>query len=213
MKELVIVGTGGFAREVFWHAQNSLGFNEEFKFKCFIEGNVPISEERNCVLPGLFKGTVYDYIPEQDDIFVMAITDVNAKELVASIVKSKGGKFTNLIHKTALVSEYAKLGEGVVLCPFTTVSCNAVIGDFVMLNVYSDLGHDAVVGDYSSIMSHVDITGYVKVGTHTFWGSGSRALPHVKIGSNTIIGAGSVVINRVKDNQKVFGVPAKVFKF
>lgn len=213
MKNLVIIGTGGFAREIFWHARNSLGYNKEFILKCFIEGDVPISEERNRILPCHFRGTVLDYIPDKDDIFVMAVADVYAKERIASIIKEKGGKFIRLIHKTALVSEYATLGEGVVLCPFTTVSCNVIIGDFVMMNVYSDLGHDAVVGSYSSIMAHVDITGNVKVGSHSFWGSGARAVPHAKIGSYTTIGAGSVVLSKVKDNQKVFGVPAKVFKF
>ena len=213
MKNLVIIGTGGFAREVFWHAQNSLGYKEDFIFKCFIEGDVPISEERNRMLPGPFRGTVLDYIPDKDDVFVMAVTDIYAKERIATIIKKKDGKFISLIHKTAFVSEYATLGEGIVLCPFTTVSCNVIVGDFVMMNVYSDLGHDAVVGSFSSIMAHVDITGNVKVGSHSFWGSGARALPRAKIGSHTTIGAGSVVLSKVKDNQKVFGVPAKVFKF
>ena len=209
MKNVIIIGTGGFAREVFDLVHNSFGYGTEFIFKGFIEGDVPISAERNKLLPGLFYGTVLDYVPDKDDIFVLAIGDVAAKERIVAIIKNKGGGFLRLIHKTSFVSEYARLGEGVVLCAYTGISSNATVGDYVTLNSYSGIGHDSVVGAYSCIMSHVDITGNVHVGTHTFWGSGSRALPHSKIGSHATIGAGSVVLRKVKDKQTVFGVPAK----
>ena len=209
MKNVVIIGTGGLAREIYELLHNSIGYGTQFDFKCFIEGDVPINKDRNDLLPGPFQGTVIDYIPCKNDMFVMAIADVDAKERIVSIVKNKGGNFLTLIHKTALVSEYAQIGEGVVLCSYSSVSCNVVIGDYVVINAYSGVGHDAVVGEYSSIMSHVDITGDVRVGSHTFWGSGSRALPHATIGSHAIIGAGSVVLRKVKDNQTVFGIPAK----
>ena len=209
MKNVVIIGTGGFAREIYGILHSSIGFGTDFIFKCFIEGDVPISNERNELLPGPFCGTVLDYIPDKDDVFAMGIADMEAKERIVTIVKSKGGSFLSLIHKTALVSEYAKIGEGVVICPYCGISCNVVIGDHVTINSFSGVGHDAEIGAFSSIMSHVDITGNVHVGSHTFWGSGSRALPHSKIGSHATIGAGSVVLKKVKDNQTVFGVPAK----
>ena len=208
MKNLVIIGTGGFARELYWHAHCSVGYGTEFMFKCFIEGDVPVDKERNILLPGPFAGTVLDYDIDEDDIFAMSITDVYAKERIANLIKLKGGDFITLIHQTALVSSQATLGEGVVLSPFTFVSCNVNVGDFTTLNVYSSIGHDAVIGSYSCIMGHVDITGNVHVGTHTFWGSGSRALPHATIGSFATIGSGSVVLKKVKDNQIVFGIPA-----
>lgn len=213
MKNVVIIGTGGFAREVHDLLYTSIGYGTDFTFKCFIEGDVPISEERIKLLPGPFQGTILDYILEKDDVFVLGIADIGAKERIDSIVKQKGGRFLNLIHNTSLVSPFAKLGEGIIICPYCGVSCNVVIGDHVMMNSFSGIGHDSRVGAYSSIMSHVDITGNVHVGSHTFWGSGSRALPHSKIGSHATIGAGSVVLRRVKDHQTVFGVPAKPLDF
>lgn len=209
MKRLVIIGTGGFAREVYWHAQNSIGYGLNYEFKCFVEGDVPINEDRNKLLPGYFAGTVLDYKIQEDDVFVLAIANVDAKKRIVDIVKSKGGSFIQLIHKSALVSPYAKLGEGVIISAFVTISCNTVVGNFVQYNSYSSLGHDAKVGDFSSIMAHVDITGNVECGKYTYWGSGSRALPHAKIGDHATVGAGSLVLKRVKAYQTVFGVPAK----
>ena len=52
------------------------------------------------------------------------------------------------------------------------------------------------------------ITGFVNVGTCAYFGSGARVLPHGKIANNAYIGAGSVVLKKVKDSDKVFGIPA-----
>ena len=208
MKELLIVGTGGFAREVYWHAHNSLGYGTEFIIKGFLEGNIPLDHSKYSLLPAQVLENILNYKISQNDVFVLALANSRLKELFAGIIASNGGKFINLLHKTAMVSDTAKLGIGIILCQFTSISCNTVVGNHAMLNAYSSLGHDAVIGDYSSIMGHVDITGNVSVGTHTFWGSGSRALPSSKIGNYATVGAGSVVIRKVKDGKTVFGVPA-----
>jgi acetyltransferase-like isoleucine patch superfamily enzyme len=46
----------------------------------------------------------------------------------------------------------------------------------------------------------------------SFIGAGSVILPKIKIGENCIIGARSVVTRDVKDNSKVKGNPARIFK-
>lgn len=208
MKHLLIVGTGGFAREVYWHAQNSLGYKTEYGLKGFLEGNVPLQQDTYSLLPMPVLSNVTDYKPEENDVFVIAIANAKVKEKISKIILSKNGEFINVVHKTAMVSPLAILGKDIILCPYVMISCNTIIGDHVMFNAYSDLGHDSVVGAFTSIMCHVDITGKVKVGTHTFWGSGARALPSSKIGDNAIVGAGSVVLKKVKPNTTVFGNPA-----
>ena len=208
MKELLIVGTGGFAREVYWHAHNSLGYGTEFIIKGFLEGNIPLDHSKYGLLPAQVLENVLNYKISRNDVFVLALANSKLKELLAGMIESNGGEFINLIHKTAMVSDTAKLGIGIILCQFTSISCNTVVGNHAMLNAYSSLGHDAEIGNYSSIMGHVDITGNVSVGTHTFWGSGSRALPSSKIGNYATVGAGSVVIRKVKEGKTVFGIPA-----
>ena len=208
MKELLIVGTGGFAREVYWHAHNSLGYGTEFVIKGFLEGNVPLDHSKYSLLPAQVLENILNYNISRNDVFVVALANSKIKELLAGIILGNGGKFINLIHKTAMVSDTAQLGIGIIFCQFTSISCNTVVENHVMLNAYSSLGHDAKIGEYSSIMGNVDITGNVSVGTHTFWGSGSRALPGSKIGNYATVGAGSVVIRKVKDGKTVFGVPA-----
>lgn len=208
VKNLLIVGTGDFAREVYWHAHHSLGYGEKFVIKGFLEGNVPLNPEVYDILPKPVFNNVINYEVQVNDVFVIALANTQAKKAIVSILEAKNAVFINLIHKTAMVADDAKLGKDVILCQFTTVSSNVEIQDHVMLNAYTSLGHDAVLGQYSSCMGHVDITGHVLVGEGTFWGSGSRALPHSKIGDYAKVGAGSVVLRKVKAGQTVFGVPA-----
>lgn len=208
MKKLLIVTTGDFSREIYWHAMNSVGYGKEFIVKGFLEGNIDVNANGYPLLPMPVLGNIESYEFEEDDVCVIANANAKLKQILVEMITDKGGRFTNLIHNTSLVADSAILGEDVILCPFTTVGVNTKIGNHVMLNCYTSLGHDAQVGDYTSTMSHVDITGRVQVGIGTYWGSGSRALPSSKIGDYARIGAGSVVLKKVKAGQTVFGVPA-----
>lgn len=207
MKKLIIVCTGDYAREVYWHAQNSKGYGTEFVIKGFLEGNVPLKSEYK-LFPMPVIDNVINYKVHEDDAFVIANSNCHLKEALAEILEKKNAKFYNLIHNTAQVASRTKLGCDIIIGPFCMISVDVVIGNHVMLNCFDSLGHDVVIGDFTSIMSHVDITGKTLVGNHTYWGSGSRALPSSKIGNHTKIGAGSVVLKKVKDGQTVFGVPA-----
>ncbi len=51
MKDLIIIGVGGFAREVYWHAQNSIGYRTEWDIKGFLDGDVILSEKEYNKLP------------------------------------------------------------------------------------------------------------------------------------------------------------------
>lgn len=209
MKQLLIVGTGGFAREVYWHAQQSVGYKTQYEIKGFLEGNVPLAKDAYELMPAEVFDNVLNYQIQFDDVFVIALANSTVKNKIAHILAQKGGEFINLIHKTALISPQAKVGVDVILCPYTIVTCNTVIGSHVMFNLYSSMGHDSQVGDYSSLMCYVDIAGDVHIGDHTFWGNCSLAIPGSRIGDYVTVGAGAVILKTVETGQTVVGVPAK----
>ncbi len=209
MKHLVICGTGSFSRELYWHAQNSIGYGVEWDIKGFLDGTVKLSDENEYKkLPLPVLGSVCDYKIENDDVFTCAVGTPSIRKQLIEIISKKGGKFINVIHNTAIVQGSAKLGTGIILCPFTYVNDSSIIEDNVMLNTMSGLGHDVQLGAYSCIMGHVELCGYVKVGSEVYFGSGARVLPHGKVGDGAFVGSGSVVLKKVKAGVKVFGNPA-----
>lgn len=208
MKRLLIIGVGGFAREVFWHAQDSIGYGTDWDIKGFLDGDVKLEAEEyeKLLLPVL--GDVSSYAIQPDDCFICAIGSPKAKEKLVQRVLARGGEFINIIHNTAIVHPTVQMGQGNILCPLVHILDHAKVGNFVTFNGRSGMGHDAEIGDYSSVMSAVDITGYVRVGKRTFWGSASRAVPHSHIDDDVTVGVASVVFKHVRAGRKVFGNPA-----
>ena len=208
MKHLIICGAGAFARELYWHAMDSVGYGAEWDLKGFLDGPVRIDESDFAKLKLPMLGVYTEYKPKPDDVFTCAIGTPSKRKDMIDTVLSNGGQFINVIHKTAIIQGSAKLGTGLVLCPFTYINDNAVVGDYVMINTMSGLGHDVQIGDYSCLMGHVELCGFVKVGTEVYFGGGARVLPGGKVGDGAFVGSGSVVLKKVRAGVKVFGNPA-----
>ena len=208
MRHLIIIGTGAFARELYWHAQDSLGFGVEWEIKGCLDGDSRLPEEEYAKLEMPVLGSVADYVPAPGDVFVCAVGQPQAKQRLVQAIMAKGGTFLNVIHKTALLQGNVRLGTGVIICPWCYVNDHAVVGSHVMLNMHTGLGHDVCIGDFSSCMCNVSLAGYVKAGALTYWGDNAVALPGSRIDDQAFVGAGSVVLKRVRAGVKVFGNPA-----
>lgn len=208
MKQLVIIGTGGLAREVCDFLPETLGYGTKWNLKGFLEGDAPQKKEAYELLYAPLLGDIHTYKIETEDVFICAIANPQVKMRLTQYIERKGGQFINIIHEFTKISAHARLGKGIILYGCVGISCDVQIGDHVLINAYSGIGHDTSIGAYSTIYSYVNITGRVNVGERTIWGSGSRALPNARIESDSVVGAGSVVLKRVKAGQTVFGVPA-----
>jgi len=210
MKHLIILGTGAFARELYWLAQESIGFGTEWDIKGYLDGAVPMDETEYKKLPLPVLGIYDSYEIKKDDVFTCGVGSPNIRKDFIEKIEKKNGVFINIIHKTANIHGNVKLGKGIIICPFVFVQNYATIDDYVLLNNTSGVGHDVHIGKYSCLMAYVELCGFVEVGQEVYFGSGARVLPKGKIGNNVFVGAGSVVLKGVKTGKKVFGNPARV---
>ena len=208
MKNLIIIGVGGFAREVFWHAKKSLGFGVDWQIKGFLDGDVKLAPEDYELLPEKVLGDVNTYEICADDVFTCAVGSPKARKILVEKILSRGGNFINIISELAEIVPTAKLGRGVIISPFVGISERGQIGDFVALNAQTIIGHDTHVGNFSCVMPHVAVSGKVKIGAEVFVGSGAVLLPKAKIGDGATVGAGCVVLKKVRAGATVFGNPA-----
>ena len=210
MKHLVIIGAGEFGRELFWHAQESIGYGKDFDIKGFIDDDFEPEAEKYKNLKKPLISSIDAYQIEEDDVFICAVGSVNGREITVGKMKNKGATFISLINRTSLMQGTVAIGEGVVIGPYTVIGDSVKLGNHVMLNTHSSIGHDAIIGDYTCIMSYVDITGCCQIGRKVFLSSGCRMTPGTRIGDNAYVGIGSVVLRRVKAGTKVFGNPARI---
>lgn len=209
MQHLVIIGAGELGRELYWHAQEAIGYNIEFDIKGFIDDDFSPEAEKYRTLGRPLLSSVDAYEIEQNDVFICAIGSVNGREATVNKIKSKGGQFRTIRHKTSIIQGNVNMGEGLFMGPFTIIGDGATIGNHVMINTHSAVGHDVVIGDYTCIMSYVDVTGCSQIGRKVFLASGSRMTPSTRIGDGAYVGIGSVVLRKVKAGVTVFGNPAR----
>ena len=208
MKNLIIIGVGGFAREIYWHAKDSIGYGVEWQIKGFLDGDVKLSAAAYELLPEKVLGDVDTYEICAGDVFTCAVGTPKARKVLIEKILARGGEFINVISKLAKIIPTAEIGRGVIISPFVGISDRARLGDFVALNAQTIIGHDAQIGNFSCVMPHVAISGGCKIGSKVFIGSGAVIMPKAKVEDNATVGAGCVVLKKVRAGVTVFGNPA-----
>lgn len=205
-KKILILGAGGFGRELLSWTRDWLGGRDGWTLAGFLDDNLQGSRPDG--LPPIL-GPISGYQPAAHEVFLCGIGLPKAKLAVCEQIKARGGQFLTLVHPSAVVGERVILGEGTVICPRVVLTCDISVGAFVTINAAATVGHDAVLGDGVTLSGHCDVTGHVKLGRGVFFGSHATAIPSVKIGDFAVVGAGSTVVRSVKPGATVFGVPAK----
>ena len=208
MKNLYIVGAGGFGREllnIILNMQAATG--PKWNIIGFLDDTEDPLKGKACAYGVV--GSIVDFFPGADDVLAMGIADPFSKQCLASMLKSRGAVFENVIHHTAYLGCNNTIGEGVVAYGGFSMSVNVTIGNFVTL-LPCGLGHDVVVEDYCTISTSTNLLGAVHVGKQVFIGANVAVAPHVNIGDGAYICMGSMVMKNVPAGAKVLGNPAKI---
>ncbi len=204
---LIIIGAGGFGREVHDWASDAAAVGADWTVAGFLDDNPAALDGFG--MPVGILGSPRTFEPTGDDRFVCAIGEPQDKLRIARDLRSRGARFTNVIHPTAHVGRRNRLGTGLILCPYSVITTNVTVGDFVSLNLHGTIGHDATVGDGCTLNNHTDVTGWVRMGEGVFLGSHASVLPHAKVGDYARIGAGTTVLRSAKPHTTIVGVPGK----
>lgn len=118
----------------------------------------------------------------------------------------------NVIHRTAVVSSHAVLGEGCQILTHASVCTYASLGKCCIVNTGASVDHDCVLGDGVHVCPGAHVLGEVSIDNYATLGAGSIILPRLHIGQGAIIGAGAIVTKDIPDHCVAVGNPAKIIR-
>lgn len=155
---------------------------------------------------------VHGLIEKEDAKVVIAIGSNAIRKKIVERLALRADQYATVIHKEAIVSPSAVIGEGTVVMPGVIVNAAATIGSHVILNTRLVIEHDCIVEDYAHVSPGAMITGGVKIREGVHVGAGATVIPLKEIGQWSVVGAGAVVIDDIEEHSTAVGIPARVIK-
>jgi sugar O-acyltransferase (sialic acid O-acetyltransferase NeuD family) len=211
VSDLVIFGTGGFAREVHQIVLDQNAERVRWNLLGFLDGNADRHGSSVHELPVLGDETWLARHPAVSVVVAIGATPAKLR-VVRAIERTGSARFVSLVHPRAWIGQGIELGPGCVVCADVLVTTDVRVGRHVILNLVCTVGHDATLADYVTVAPGVNISGSVSVGEGCDLGTGSSVIQGVRIGHWCVIGAGAVLLHDVAPNVTVVGVPARPIK-
>jgi sugar O-acyltransferase (sialic acid O-acetyltransferase NeuD family) len=206
---IVIIGTGGMAREALAWLQDAgdgkavIGFLDHTRERhgTTVAG-LPVLGPIDVLLDGAGEGA---RVPRA----VVAIGAPAKRRRIMSKLADLSVPLVTIVHPSAEVGPRATIGSGAIICPRALVTCDVTIGAGAIVNYGAMIGHDGEVGDAAFIAPGAHIAGNVTIGRCADVGIGASVIQGVTIGEYAVVGAGAVVIRDVEPGATVVGVPAR----
>lgn len=207
MKNLIIIGAGGFGRELESYLSSIPTEKRDWQIKGYLDDNplALMNKKSNYKI----LGSIDEYVFDTNEMAILGIASIAIKQNIVNKLERKKVNFFTFISETAFVGVGVLIGTGSVICPNVIVPNNSTIGSYVTINIGTTVGHDSVIGNFCSIMPAVNIGGESVLGDNVFIGTGSNIIPRISIVENVFIGIGSVVIKSITEAGTYFGNPAR----
>lgn len=208
-----IVGAGGFGREVLPIAIERIAMLSQGPFRIiFVDDDLKDNEVNGVEV---MTSSEFKSIDSCKKFFNIAIGNSKVREKISlDMISSNVKPFAISSIGNSIVLDCNTIGEGAILCPFTTITSNVHIGKYFHANIYSYVAHDCVIGDYVTFAPAVKCNGNVTIEDHVYIGTGAiikQGTPDrpILIGKGAVVGMGAVVTKSVSAGSVVVGNPAK----
>ena len=204
IKEIVIYGAGGFAREVAWLIQSCNEKSDKFRVVCFIDDDESVHGKILNDIPIIGLAEAAKKFPYA--LMISGIGSPKTRQLLMKKAAEAGFSFATIIHPRVEHSQRIEIGEGTVICAGNILTTNIKIGRHVQINLDCTVGHDVIMDDYTTLAPGVHVSGWVHFGKRVYVGTGAVFIngtseAPLMIGEDAIIGAGACVTKSVPPGE------------
>lgn len=210
--KIVIVGAGGFGKEVLstlWECNKQ---NKKYNVAGFVDNDKSLKGQMINDIPVLGNFNWFSTKDAQSVKSVVAIGDSIVRQKVVKKLEKLNVKFTIIIHPSVTLSKFVELGEGTIIQAGSVIMPDIKIGKHVLINVNCVVGHDSILKDFVTLSPGSLINGNNVIDVGAYLSSGTITKDELRIGKWSIIGAGTVLIKNVPEYALIVGVPGKLKK-
>lgn len=214
MKDLYIIGAGGFTIEVLFLIDRF--YKNNWNNIYIIDDDLEKigSKIRNIAVISNLNDFVIKCKNERDKEKDILVTINNPKirnHIIDIFLEEKiNANFPNIIDKTVIIDEeFSEIGKGNLIMDFVGITGNVSIGDFNVIGARTSIGHDSKLGNFNTFSPRVSVSGHVKIGNGNTFGLNSAILQNKTLGDNNDIWSYTMILKNIKNNCTYFGMPAK----
>ena len=196
MRDLFIVGSGGFGREAVWTVERINAASPEPMWRV-----IGFADDDPAKTEGNFEG--YPMLGSVEkaskdhpgaSVFIAIGDNATRRKIYAQL---RGHDFPALIDPSAQVSPTTEFRHGTFIAVEAVVSVGTDIGKFVIVNARAGVGHDSKVGDFANIAPGVSLSGHTTIGQDVFMGTNSCTAPGMTVGDGATVACGTPVLANV----------------
>ena len=203
---LAIYGSGGLGREVYEIAIRRNAVSSLWNKIIFID---------DFSVEGDYFGTTriqFNTLNKHKSEYecIIAVGEPSTREKLFQKLTNDNIKLTQLIDPTAIISPTAKIGEGSIICEYSTIHTGVELGYNTLIQPFCNIGHDIKVGNHTVLSPYCAPGGGSIFGERVYVGMHSSILELLTIGDDAILGMGSVVFRDVPTGSTVVGNPARI---
>ena len=210
--KIVIIGAGGFGKEVLWTLLEQNKISETFEILGFIDDDTKLHGkiiQQKKVLGGL------DWFEKKSAKNVQCVIAIGSgliRKKIATLLEKMDIKFATIIHPSVIMSESVRIGKGTIIQAGTVITVDVQIGNHCRIDNACTIAHDSIIEDFVDLSPGVHINGANTIQKGVFVGSSTTTKEKIHVGKWCIIGAGTVLIKDVPDFSLCVGVPGKIKK-
>jgi sugar O-acyltransferase (sialic acid O-acetyltransferase NeuD family) len=198
MKAIVIIGAGGFGREVLWVCRRAglevSGFCDDAPERQSGDfHDVPLLGAIETAAARLGSGTR----------FHAAVGDNLTRKRLAERALLVGWSPLSVVDPSAICAPDAEIGAGSYVGIGSVVSSGCRLGRHVIVNFQVTVGHDCAVDDYAQLCPGVRLSGGCTLGEGAFLGSNAAAIPGRRLGAWSSVGVGAVALRDLDVREKL----------
>lgn len=208
MTNLIIIGSGVYARRVINCIEVLIKHGEEISIKGILDNNEEKTEVKGYkILDKIDNANLYN---DEYTSFIIAIKNNKTRQEIAD--KFQEFDYYTVIHPKAHIGENVSIGKGSIIMDEAVIKNNTKIGSHVIINHRCIIDEEVIVEDYVNLLQSAALGKQVKVDSLTKIGRDVLVIAKISIGKKSIVKNASIVIEDVGDNYIIEGTTAKIIK-